>query len=169
MGNFCDQPSWLIVSSSVSQAFTPSHGTAWPLCATSLAGSRGQPRSWGSPACLVRPQCFLSPLAVCLRMELSPRSFGVSMTPLASATAPAAPCFTVRSLSRSQGWCHLLLHPCPAQAVPPNCGEAGSVVGEHNACLLLPAPLSPQPRDGMAGLVTSRAERAFQFPLCFCT
>lgn len=98
----------------------------------------------------------------------SPRSFGVSMTPLALATAPAAPCFAVRSLSGSQGWCHLLLRPAP-HSLCCLTGEAGSVVREHNACLLLPAPLSPQPRAGMAGLVTSRAERTFQFPLCFCT
>lgn len=63
MGKFCDQQSWLIVSSSVSQALAPSQGTAWPPCAASLAGAWGHPCSQGSPACLMGPQPILPPPA----------------------------------------------------------------------------------------------------------
>lgn len=176
MGNFCDQQSWLIVSSLVSQALVPSYGTVWPSCAASLAGVQGHPCSRGSPACLAGPQRFLPPPAVGLRAEAVPRVSG-SRCPCWSQPQPpllpvllgilcaehlkVAGLVPPRALSLPRAGCAASLEKC--------CGDEVSIVLEHNTCLLLPVLLSLWPVDGMAGLETSRADGTFQFPLCFCT
>lgn len=96
VGNFCDRRSWLIVSSSVSQALAPSHGAAWPPCATSLAGAGGRPSSQGSLPCLVGPQRW-----VC-GWKQSPEFWGLG-TPLVSAMVPTAPSPAGHPLCRASG------------------------------------------------------------------
>lgn len=169
-GNFCDQQSWLIVSSSVSQALAPSHGAAWPPCAASLSGAQGHPRSWGSPACLVGPQRW-----VC-KWKQSREFWGLD-APLVSAMAPAAPSPSGHPLCGAARGRRACAASRSVLALCRLCCLAGEMLrrgGEHRAgARHQPAPacasLPRQPADRVAALETAGAEGTFQFPLGVCT
>lgn len=122
-GNFCDQQSWLIVSSSVSQALAPSHGAAWPpLCHQPVWSS-------GAPPLLGLPSLSRGATALGLQVEAVPRVLG-SRCPagLSHGTRCSFSLWasSVRSRSRPQGLCRLSLRPCSVQAVLPRRGNAAA-------------------------------------------